>query len=177
MIKPALFVLAATLLVLFQVSFLHEFEPLRYSLNFILICVVLVTTLINYKTGFIFAFSAGLVLDFFSSFEYGVITFALVVPVLLIFILFRKLLARKSAYSLLGVIVVSTLAYHAILFTTTKIITLVDENGLSFSLNWQYVSFVGTQIVVHSLVTIGFFYFIRLLGNKFRSVFLISDRV
>lgn len=177
MTKQIIFAITTIVIALLQISFLHEFPLLRYSLNFVLICVVLVTTISNYRNGFIFALLAGLILDLFSPFLYGTITFALVVPVVVIFVLFRKFLARKSAYSILGVIILSTIAYHAMLLLATTLIKLTDDSSLSFSLDGRYLLFVLTQLAVHSIVTLALFYSIRMLGNKFRSTFMISDRV
>ncbi len=177
MFKWPLITILVILLSIVQTSFLHVFELLRSNLNVILILIVLTTFMIGYRRGILIAIVSGLTLDLFSPFFYGAITIALIVPIPVIYLLFKKILARKSLYSLTASVIVYTIVYHGALILLSTIPWWFDWNELAIRPEYEYLKNAGIQIVVHTILIGTLYIFMKLLSVRFRANFLMSERI
>lgn len=177
MIKWPILIAVIVLLSIVQTSFLHIFELLRLYLNIILILIVLIVFTIGYRRGIFIAIVAGLTLDLFSPFLYGTITIALIVPIFIIYLLFKKLLARKSLYSLVVSIVLYTVVYHGILILLTTIPWWLGWTELNLQLEFRYVLNIIIQTVIHTTVIAVIYLFMKSISSRFRINFFINERV
>jgi hypothetical protein len=177
MIKKTLFVLITILFTLFQISFISQFASLALYCNCVLILTVLISTLGNFKLGFAFAIISGFVLDLYSSFNFGIITVSLLSSIIIMYYLFRKLLARKSVYSIILVMAISTIAYHLIFLATTNIMFWFNWSDIVSVINKQYANIIIIQLVVHSLLIASVYWIIHLVNRKIRSRFIIGEHI
>jgi hypothetical protein len=176
MIRTIFAIIVAILLVLFQVSFFNAFDAAPY-IHFILIATVLIATLQSYRNGFMFAVLSGLLLDLYSPFSFGSITISLLIPIIIIYYLFRKLLAHKSVYTLMLVMAISTLAYHTTFLLLINTAYWFNWNNLTIDLSIRYVQLVVAQLVIHTVLVILLFAAMRFVNRKFRARFFISERI
>ena len=139
MSRDVLFFIIVILIVIFQISFLYDFTFFRNFLNIVLISVVLLTLFSSYQKGFIFAVTAGLLLDIYSPYNFGIITIALIVPVFLIWYLFKKLFARKTTYSLSIAMIVTTISFHLVIWLLTNIFYWFNLNNITLYLTRGYI--------------------------------------
>lgn len=177
MAKNILLTILIILLVLIQISFFYQFDFFRSYLNLILVLVVFVTATIGYKQGVAFALIAGMTMDLYSPFTFGINSLALLLPVILIYSTFRTLLARKSLYSLLLVTIMGTVVYHVVLWSLTSLFFWLGWRDIGSSFSTEYVPLVVGQLVTHVMVMIILFVASRLIGTRITSRFLFSERV
>lgn len=177
MTKNLLFILVTILIVLTQISFLNEFGFIRSYINLVLIVTVFLTAVVSYSRGFSFALISGILLDIFSPFTFGINTLALLIPVILIFNLFRKLLARKSIYSLVLVMTMSLMVYHIVLWIFTNIFYWIGwrDFGIELSIN-QFQQILG-QLFFQTIIIIVLWLLVQSVRKLIKSNFLISERI
>lgn len=177
MIKNIVFVLLAILLILSQISFFDNFLLFRQYFNLVLIVVVFFTVIINFKYGIYFAIISGLILDLYSPYNYGLISVSMIIPVILISFLFKKLLARRSLFSLALVMIISTFVYHLCLSLLTNLFFWFGRNNMAISLNADYLYTVLIQIAVNTIFIFLLFIFVKFINEKIKSKFLISEHI
>lgn len=176
MIKKILFVITPILLVIIQVSFLNSFSFLRNYLNITLIAIVLVTVYAGYRWGLLWAAVAGIIFDTYSSGGFGITTWSLLVPVMLIYNLFRKLLASKSIYSLELAVLTATAVFLFLQWALGNIYYWLNWSGSPFLLTSLYFRSAVGQLFVHVVILAALYLLIKLVGGKIKARFFISDR-
>jgi hypothetical protein len=177
MIRKIFLFLIVIFLALWQISFFSEFYAIKNYCNFILIGTVLITTVINYKNGLVFALLAGLILDSYSAYNFGLLTVSLLLPVIIINYLFRKLLARKSIYSLALLMTISTLAYNFALSLVANLFYWLNWNPLTIIIDKPYLFTVLIQILIHVILISVLFWIIKSSRRLIRSKFIISEQI
>jgi len=177
MIKKTFLLLILIFLALWQISFFSEFYTVKNYCNFVLVGTVLIATIINYKNGLIFALLAGLILDSYSAYNFGVITVSLLLPVIIINYLFRKLLARKSIYSLALLMVISTLVYHFTLGLLTNLLYWFNWDPLTIIIDKAYLLSVFIQVIVHVILISVVYWLVKSSRRLIRSKFIISEQI
>lgn len=173
--KKVFLALMSILITIWQISFLYEFNYLREHLNLVLVLAILLVVISNFKNGFIFALFAGLVLDLYSPFNFGILTVALLTTTFIISVLFRKLITQKSIYSLLIVIIVGTIVYNFTIWSLTNVFYWLDWNFLTIAFSTHFLYQIFGQILSHSLVIVIFWILIKSIKKQIKSKFLFSS--
>lgn len=176
MIKSLISLIGIIILVLFQINFFSVFGLAPY-INFILIIAVLISIYKGYRSSLIFCVISGVLLDFYSSFGFGSFTIALIVPIVVMFYIFRKLLAHRSIYTLVLVMIVSTVIFHLIFWSLVNLQYWL--NWSKFNIGWSttYLTQVGMQLITHSILAVIFYFSARFINNKIRANFFISEQI
>lgn len=173
--KKVFVILISILITIWQISFLYEFNYLKEHLNLVLVIAILLVVISSSKNWFIFALFAGLVLDLYSAFNFGIITVALLTTTFIINILFRKLITQKSIYSLLIVIIVGTIVYNFIIYSFTNVLYWLDWNFLTIAFSTSFLYQIFGQILLHSSVIIIFWILVKSIKKQIKSQFLFSN--
>lgn len=177
MSKKIIFFIIIVFVVIFQISFLNNFEFFRNYLNVVLIGVVLLTISSGYQKGFIFALTGGLLLDIYSPYNFFIIAIALITPVLIMYNLFRRLLANKSIYSLIIAMATSTITFHIILIILINLFYWLGWNNINLNLTKEYIFVVIGQVIVHTVVISILYLLIQFTSRKIKARLLITERV
>lgn len=175
--KNIIFFIIIIFVVIFQISFLNSFEFFRNYLNVVLIGVVLLTISSGYQKGFIFALASGLLLDIYSPYNFVIIAIALITPVLVMYNLFRRLLANKSIYSLIIAMATSTITFHIILLVLINLFYWLGWNNINLNLTKEYIFVVIGQVIVHTVVIAILYLLIQFTSKKIKAKLLITERV
>ncbi len=173
--KKVFWILASTLIAIWQISFLYQFNYFREHLNLVLVFAILLVVISSFKNGLIFALFAGLVLDLYSPFNFGILTVALLTTTFGINILFRKLITQKSIYSLLIVIIVGTIVYNFIILSLVNVFYWLDWSFLTIAFSTHFLYQILGQILLHSLVIVVFWISIKSVKKQIKSKFLFSS--
>jgi len=164
-------------LALWQISFFSEFHVVKNYCNFILIGTVLITTVVSHKNGLIFALLAGLILDLYSAYNFGLLTVSLLLPVITNNYLSKKLLAKKSIYSLALLMIISTLAYNFVLTLLANLFYWLNWNPLTIIIDKPYLLTIFIQILIHVILISTLFWIIKSSRRLIRSKFIISEQI
>lgn len=173
--KNFLIILSAILLAIWQVSFLYEFNFLKNNLNFVLVIIVLLAIIINYKNSIIFTLTAGLTLDLFSPFSFGLITIALITTTLIIYLLFKKYFTRKSGYSLIIIMIVSTITFNLLLWLTTNFFYWFNWHDLNIIFSLSYLYQIIGQIILNTFIICLIWLLLKFVNKQVRTKFLFSS--
>lgn len=168
MFKSALKIIGVILLALFQVSFLYHFPGLRAYFHPILLGVILAAAWIGPKRSLYFGLVAGICLDLYSSYPFGLITVSLLVPVLISSYLFKKFFARRSIYSTLIIVVVSTAAYWLTMLALTSLMSWLNWSPSAITLGNPFMQIIGGQIIVNIIITSAVYLAIKFLRARLR---------
>lgn len=175
--KKVFLILMSILITIWQVSFLYEFNFLKEHLNLVLVFAVLLIVISSYKIGFIFALLAGLVLDLYSPFNFGIFTVALLITTFVINILFRKLITQKSFYSLSIVVIVGTIVYNLIIWFVINLFYWLNWNFLTINFNFSFIYQIFGQVLLHLLIIIMFWILLKSVKKQIKSKFLFSSNL
>jgi len=145
--------------------------------NLILIALVFITVMVNSKAGLIFAIISGLILDFYSPFSFGIYLTALIIPVFIITNLFKKLLARKTIYTLIAAALTSTVIFQIAVLLISNLLFWFNWNEINYTLNIEYLYTLLRQLITHTIIISILFIITNFLSEKLKSKFLISERI
>jgi len=177
MSKFFLILVAAIIIVLFQISFLNDLIFIKNFLNIVIICAVLITINISYQRGFMFSIMAGIVLDIYSPYNFGIITIALTCSVLLITNLFKKILANKSIYSQIIAMSATTISYHIIIWLIASILFWLGWSEFGPAVSERYLIIILGQVLIHIVLTAIIFTMARLISQKLRLKFFLNKNL
>jgi len=175
MSKNIFIIFSAILLAIWQISFLYEFDFLINYLNFALVIIVLLAILINYKNSIIFTLTVGLTLDLFSPFSFGLITVALITTTLIIYSLYKKYFTQKSGYSLVIIMIISTIIFNLFLWLTTNTFYWFNWHDLNIIFSLSYLYQVIGQIILNTLVIILIWLLVKFVNKQIKTKFFFSS--
>ena len=177
MLKKIFFTIMLILLAIFQVSFFSQFNFFQTSLNIILVTVILITLIREYRVALIAAIILGLTLDLYSVYGFGIITLALLLPVIICNNLLQKFFARRSILSLIFLMLISTLTYNLIILIFTSLSYWLNWNNIYVIFDFNYLIILLKQSVFNTTALIFLFTIIQYFNKKIRSKFLISENI
>lgn len=174
MIKISVNFILIILLVLFQINFFSAYSPAPF-INFVLMAAVLISIYKSFRTGLIFCLIAGAVLDLYSSFGFGCFIISLITPVVMIYYIFRKLLAHHSIYTVILVMIVSTVVFNLIFWLIVNLEYWLGWSSFTISLASRYFIKIVIQVITHLILTLVFYFLAKIINTKIRSKFFISE--
>jgi len=170
MISIVLNIFSIIALGIIQVSFLTTWPQPVSSLNIILSLVIFLAIIINYHKSLWIAFGAGLFLELFSGYYFGITTLALLLTVIIVNFLFSNFFTNRSFYSLMILGFVATVIYNLIIAGFIFGLTIVGFNiiNTSFSFFTQYFWQPFFNLVVLAIIFITYYF----STGKLKSIFL-----
>lgn len=155
-----------------QISFFARLPwPFNYF-NLILPVILFLTIILNYKLGLWFAFFIGLILDLFSSLNFGALTLSLLFTVAAVNALFNNFFTNRSFYSLIILGFLGNLIYIALLLIFNLIFFIFGAAN-NLSKLWAASVFFGLlwQLFFSVLLLAVLFFAFNFLSKKLKSVF------
>jgi len=128
-IQKILFIL---LLVIAETAF---FAVLGFSFdkfNFVLVCLLFLGFIHNFHQSIIYGLIIGFILDHYSALFFGAFFLALPISILISQKIFSSFLTNRSFYSLLILVLISTIAYQLILFIYYNIQVFLATKEIAF---------------------------------------------
>jgi len=172
MFRTTVKIILVILLALFQVSFLSHFEPVRGSLNLILLGVILTSVWVDSKQGLYFGLIAGLCLDLYSTYAFGLITLSLTLPILLVNYAFKKILTHRSIYSTLLIVFSNTVIYWLSLYFFSTVMSWLNWHPFDITLGYPLIRLMAVQVTVNIIATIIIYLLYKFINTRFRLNFL-----
>lgn len=177
MFKKTLYFIFIIIFALWQISFLSQFNFFNKSFNLILVFIILITLIKNYKNALLTAIISGLIFDLFSVFGFGIYTLAFLSSVLITNYLFKKYFARRSSFSIIIIMVSGTLVYHLVILIFSSLAYWLNWNNFHLIINGTYLISLLNQIFFNTLILLLIFILSRYFLKKFRLKFLISEKL
>ena len=150
-----------------QVSLFSIWRHPLNNLNLVLVLIIFVTVIVDYRRGLWWAFGAGLFLELFSNLNFGIITISLLTTTIILNLLFNVLFTNRSLYSLLILAFLGNLSYNLI-------ITLGEllKFNLSTLITLKYLYQISWGVILNLTTLTIIFLVFNFLTKKLKSVFL-----
>lgn len=161
------------ILFVFQVSFAPSLPGWLPELNLLIIALVFILTLVDFKTAFWWSAGAGFLLDTFSFLPFGFYLVSLFLTLLAINFLFNSFFTNRSLYSFLALTFFYILFYRILLSIAVYIWQfLAGEEFFSIFIG-EFWRDLGVEIALNLIAVFLLFYLFSFFGKKLRPVFLV----
>ena len=155
-------------LAILQLSFIGGLPSLINKFNLILVTLVFILMLKNFKMALWWAIGFGWFLDIYSFSIFGVYLISLFLTVLIINFLLVNFFTNRSLYSFLAItfliFVIYNIIFYLIFYLTGESVEVIFHQN--FWLNF------GQQLVVNILAALFLFYLINFMSKRLKPVFL-----
>lgn len=99
-----------------QLAVVPNLPGIFSQLNLILVSVIFISVVYHFYLGTIYAFFWGFILDLYSFFPFGTMLICLLLTSYAVYRIFEKFLTNKSFYTILGLTVIGTIVFNALIF-------------------------------------------------------------
>jgi hypothetical protein len=170
--KILLSILAISIIIMLQVTWLGSFGQYWSGFNLILATLVILIFLTDFSRIIFFVIIAGILLDIYSSLPFGVFLLSLFVAAVSCEIVFLNFLTNRSFYSVMLMGLVALMSFHVTFLIVSGFFHLV---GLSnFYVNGKYFVTLLYQLI-NTLISLSImFSIVNSLSKKFKPNFLRS---
>ena len=159
------FCVAAILIALFQVGFVSALPYPWNALNVLLCGVIFLGIVFDYRSGILFAFTAGFAWDIYHGSFFGGYAVALLVTLIVLHAVFENVFTNRSLFTLMALGAAGTLLFN-ILFALIHFSVFSEIAGVGFFV------FFGYQFFLNLLCLIAAFFIVHVTSKKFQSIFL-----
>lgn len=163
--------LLIVLLALVQISFISSLPKVASGLNLILIILIFLLIITNFKLALIWAVSLGYLLDLFSFYPFGIYLVSLSLTIVIAHFLLANFFTNRSLYSFLALVASATISYEILINGIIYIINLISNHQLT-NLGYHLWQIKCWELGSNLLVTIFLFYLISFISHRLRPVFL-----
>lgn len=163
-------------LALFQISFISGLPLWFNNLNFILVVIIFILVLINFKISFWWFVGVGFLLDIYSFFPFGFYLICLLATLLFVNFLLNNFFTNRSMYSFLALTFFSTI-FYVFSLNLMKFFLQIFTYQANFSVFirefWVNAVF---QILLNLILVVILFNLINFVSHKLKPVFLVRNK-
>ncbi len=143
-----------------QVSFLTTWPAPVNSLNIILSLVVFLAIIIDYKKSLWLAFGAGLFLELYSDYPFGLTLLALLLTTIAVHFLFTNFFTNRSLYSLIILGFIASIVYNFLVTGLLLGLTVsgYDSGTITFNFWSNYVWQPFFNLVVLAIIFLAYYF-------------------
>ncbi|GEM_PF-192305 len=155
-----------------QLSFISSLPGYLNDLNLILVVLVFVLGLGGLNQALWWAVGAGVLLDIFSFYPFGVFLIGLSLSVMAVNLLLTNFFTNRSLYSFFGLTIFFTLFYNLILNTFFYFLSPVGAETALFVFDVKFWTNLFARVAVNMAAALIVFYIVNFAGNKLKPAFL-----
>ncbi|OGY81690.1 MAG: hypothetical protein A3F54_01355 [Candidatus Kerfeldbacteria bacterium RIFCSPHIGHO2_12_FULL_48_17] len=159
--------LSLLFIILLQVSFFSIFSGGTEKFFFVIVFLLFIMFVSSFQVALAWALVAGVLLDFFSPLNVGTFTLPLVLALVFCFVIFRSLVTIQTLFSVLILLIITTLAFYAIVLVVSWLFWVFRWNVFFIGFSDISLYNILVQLALNSiLATVGFYGF-RGLKSRF----------
>lgn len=163
-------------LVVFQLGFVKGLPGYFSDLNLIIVSLLFVLALSNFKFAFYWAVGAGFLLDIFSFASFGVNLISLTSTLLVVHLLLVGFVTDRSLYAFLMLTLAATLANKIFLNVFTFIFGAVVGQGGAFDWEVGFMKSLIGELAFNLILAAVIYNVVNYLSNKLKPVFLMKQK-
>ncbi|MBU1149290.1 rod shape-determining protein MreD [Patescibacteria group bacterium] len=175
MIKRIITIILVVLILVIQISFLSNFEFWRPKLNLIIILLTFLLLTAGYQQALIWGLISGYLLDYYSAWPFGLITFSLITSIFIVYLIGQHYLTNRSLTTFVLLVGAFTLSFYLFLIIGHFLLSLFALGNLS-SLASLAVSGLW-QILFNCLIGLVSFLIYTFATNRFQRNFLVKGNL
>ncbi|HPN81591.1 MAG TPA: hypothetical protein PK412_03550 [bacterium] len=168
--KIIFFILVVLFLLLFQFSFLANFQTLIARLNLLLVALVILVSVVDFSWSLALILAGGLIMDIYSNLPFGLFSLTLLVTGVALEALMLNFFTNRSLYSFIFLGFSATAIYY---LTFGALVGLSYLIGLTdFLLTKDFGKIIGFEFLSTALILALFFIIIDNLSTRFKTNFI-----
>ncbi|PIR13366.1 hypothetical protein COV49_02515 [Candidatus Falkowbacteria bacterium CG11_big_fil_rev_8_21_14_0_20_39_10] len=166
------------LIILFvlRLSFVPALPSWLSRLDLLIIALVFILTLVDFKTAFWWSLGAGFLLDIFSFLPFGFYLVSLFLALLAVNFLFNSFFTNRSLYSFLTLTFFYTLFYRILLSGAVYIWQFFGDREFFKIFILEFWRDLGASIASNLIAVFMLFYLFGFFSKKLKPVFLIKRK-
>ncbi len=161
---------------LLQLGFISGLPLYLNSLNLILIFLVFLLETKTFKIPFIWAFTAGFLMDLYYFNIPGNYLFSLLISLFLMNFLLKNFFTNRSLYSYLALIFFGNLIFKIIWYFYNFVLSFILKNNVAYTFNFLFFKKELISLGINILAVAIGFYIISFIGSNFKPVFLLRKK-
>ena len=144
------------------------------NVNILIVVLIFVSMVRSFSIGTTYAFILGVIMDLYSALPFGALLVSLLLTMYVAYKIFEHFLTNKSLYTLIGLTVISTVVYNALLYMYTAVNYLINVKDYSFINHLTVNSIQGLlwQILFNLILAVLLFVVFNLFSRRFKAVFI-----
>lgn len=157
-------------LIIGQLSFISSLPFGLNNFNFILVVLVFILMLSDFKMALWWAMGAGFLLDIYSFLPFGIYLISLFLTILVANFLLVNFFTDRSLDSFMALTFFSTLFYSLLFYLSAFSTGMLGKGVITF--NQEFWLNLGIQLFLNLLFVFLFFYVISFVSKRLKPVFL-----
>lgn len=158
-------------LVLLQVGFFSALPYPINNFNLLLSLIIFTTVVLNFELALWYALGAGILIEMFSVYPYGVILISFFITAVLINWLFQHFFTNRSLYSLMVLSVIGIFFYNLLLLILNYSLYFLKLNIIDIEFNRFYFYHFLWQLGLNLALLVAAFFIFNFIKRKFKLTF------
>lgn len=163
-------------LFIIQVGFISGLPSIWNQINLIIIILIFILGLSGLKTALPWACGIGIMLDFYMFLPFGTYFVSLVITILFSHFLITNFFTNRSLYSFSVAITMACITFNVLLYAGSFMYSMIEPDIRFFTINFVFFTEKIYGLLANLVLVIFIFYFIIMVSNKFKPVFLIKRK-
>ncbi len=160
-------------LVAIQQSFINNLSAWFNNLNLVLVILVFILGLSNFKLALCWAIGLGFMLDIFSFLPFGIYLTCLSLTIILTHLLLTNFFTNRSLYSFLALTILATVYYNLFFYSIIYIDRQISGPETVFGLGVNFWQAKLVELGLNMFAALIIFYLVNFISNKLKPVFLV----
>jgi rod shape-determining protein MreD len=163
---------AIAILLSVQIAFINNLPTYFNTLNLILIILIYILALSEFKNALWWAIGIGLGLDIISFLPFGIYILSLVLTTIICYLLLYNFFTNRTLYIFLAFTVFFTATFKLIFFSINYLIKIFNIDTINFYFDLAFWQQQLYGILINMLAVLVVFYALNFASNKLKPVFL-----
>jgi rod shape-determining protein MreD len=162
--------------ILLQLGFISGLPLYLSSLNLILIILVFILEIKNFKMSYLWAFMAGFLMDLYYFNAPGNYFFSLLIAVFFMNFLLENFFTNRSLYSFLALTFFGHLIFKFSWYIYNFSFSLISKSNFTYTFNFLFLKNELISLGLNWLAVVMGFYIVNFIGSNFKPVFLMRKK-
>jgi len=170
--KNIIIIILLLFLLIFQISFLNDFDFFLLKFNCVIVALILMLNILSFNKVIGLALMCGFFMDIFSSMPFGTFLITYTLTIFITEVLFLNFLTNHSFYSIILLGIIAVVSFNFIFLAISGVSYFFNIGN--FGISGKFWLDLLLQIIDHSIILGIAFYFINNRSRLFKPVFLRS---
>ncbi len=163
-------------LAIIQLSFISGLPAFLDNINLIIVAIILILVIGNFKLAFWWSIGTGIMLDIYSFLIFGVNLVSLLTTLLFANFLLVNFFTNRSLYSILALTILASICYDLLSYGLSCLIYFFSHQDFILNLGINFWLNRLSGLALNLLAVLIIFYFMNFISHKFKPVFLIRRK-
>ncbi|RLC36956.1 hypothetical protein DRH27_04425 [Candidatus Falkowbacteria bacterium] len=174
--KIILNIVLAIILAIIQIAFISGLPSWFSNLNLILVVLVFILGLTGFRYAWWWSLGLGILLDVYHFLPFGIFLISLSLAILLTNFLLTNFFTNRSLYSFLALTTLAGISYKIILYFLSFTSNFFNISSIFLDINGSVLIDEARCLAVNIAAAFFIYYFLSLISNRLKPVFLLRGK-